>query len=1634
MEDQKNEINNEIKKFSIDENDLLYIGKYLDGEKSDIAEIQGNSLYYYFSGEDIYNEKRTKLKNGKDYITLINIIKEYIKANKDFIFLYLEKEEIDLIKILFNGYLSFKKDFLDKTDDILKTIKNTLPSFLSYDLFYIIYNKLSKIYRRFNLVEDKEDLFDKFCNTFDLWKLVNNIYIINHDYFCLLGKNVLVLTNLITKDKYGFKRVSVFIDFEGDFCNMKGADIDLINIYYKAIGSKVLKYEDIKKEKEKSIKDLLIIVEENSIEYIINKEYDKLNSNNNNKFIQGIKLNLESPDKFGKIEILKNYIGKIKKISIEIQFKHKKIPQHKYEIFPNKNSEQYEIKLLEGKEGIVNLNFERKNKEDLIKCKIFNEELFRDINYYGGMECFIPIIKIIKYLITTFKEKEDKIQKLIETLIDIIKQIIKFVFYSEKNFQNFKKIIVPLIAALAEINHAIPPNMKNNIYSNYVFTILYIIIISSYMPFAVKKSYLKVTELYNINKLNLNFDKAIIDVNELWYYSYEWYASMITIMIEFILLSFNDVNKVPNVLTNQLLLLLKKIEGNKNKDLEEIKIRISNYIKTSILNLNYITKLENKENNLFKNIENIKNIKEHFIKNLFNNENNLKLILLMMRVLFNFKNMRIYFYQFEEEKNVELTEEQKKKMDCYNNIFENYFNNFAKIPNLPYNPLQKLLIKAAFKNYGGQQDYLSIIFPFLSKEDFKMEAELTLSELIDFHGNYHRLMKNLFIFNKLWSNKKLFFNEEDKKKHLKYKSINYYTKNFLRPFLFPYLDYKNFYPKFTKFEIKKDFYMEEENTDDYNFNLDCPELDEFNYNFEEELFKIFKIYKENITDYDVCLVKRTTHVKGKLIILNDNQSLIKKIVFYSYPPNISKNKPCCNNPFKQKSDDKSSKLCFGALFDCPEKYMNMKITIDIKDIRMVLRKIYFYRRTAVEIYTKNKSYFLNFSAPDFSKNDCDKFIQALGNLKSEFSPIKIVTETNIEYIGYSRQFESLINMNKDNDKKSDISDSKKEGNKFLLALFDHWNTNSDENEFSTLDLLIYLNLLSNRSYNDLFQYPVFPLLFFYNKVKDNGFNIIKRKLDKHIGFQDVTEKSKIRHDMITATFVSSKSDYEQYEQKVGVPEPSYFLTHFSNNFYTSNYMVRIFPYNLIAIELQGDGFDVPNRLFFSIEESFYNISYLNTDLRELIPEFFYFPEIFLNINKINFHERNDGIRVDDVEFPKNMDNIDQEKEINTNSNDKYENTDYFRAFKFVEKMRNLLESKTNEIIPWINLIFGTNQKYNKKKEGDLYFRSESYIDYESNFGSLYNNEVNMRSVEFGLIPLQIIFEVDLAKIKVKKSIYDVSFKDYKDNFKKICKDKINPKAEKGKKEKNVNKNEIFINKNVNEIGKKLYLIVTSDKVKKEMLKEKNNKNNNNISQVNTSIFLDDSLYISYIYENDNIKIIGYKTGKIEFYQISEKGQLDLVSEFYDHKGEIIHINYNKRLNMICSSSKDGFLNVYSLPNKLITTIKHPKKNNNFGLVFLASNPFPCIIVLDNDIMNIHSYSINGFKIKTENIYDMLKIYKGEKLDIYICSDFNENGGTFKDRLILAISNKKGKEGLSECHLFRVPFFQEEEKSLDIKNK
>ena len=52
--------------------------------------------------------------------------------------------------------------------------------------------------------------------------------------------------------------------------------------------------------------------------------------------------------------------------------------------------------------------------------------------------------------------------------------------------------------------------------------------------------------------------------------------------------------------------------------------------------------------------------------------------------------------------------------------------------------------------------------------------------------------------------------------------------------------------------------------------------------------------------------------------------------------------------------------------------------------------------------------------------------------------------------------------------------------------------------------------------------------------------------------------------------------------------------------------------------MQNGKFDIPDRLFYSISDSYHCATEDLSDVRELCPEFYTIPEIFLNIDKINF--------------------------------------------------------------------------------------------------------------------------------------------------------------------------------------------------------------------------------------------------------------------------------------------------------------------------------------------------------------------------------------------------------------------------------
>ena len=67
---------------------------------------------------------------------------------------------------------------------------------------------------------------------------------------------------------------------------------------------------------------------------------------------------------------------------------------------------------------------------------------------------------------------------------------------------------------------------------------------------------------------------------------------------------------------------------------------------------------------------------------------------------------------------------------------------------------------------------------YMKKWIFTSNAEIQINEFIDYKNQFRKLMKEQFMFNNLWSNKKLFYDKETRRNQLKFKMKNYYTWNY----------------------------------------------------------------------------------------------------------------------------------------------------------------------------------------------------------------------------------------------------------------------------------------------------------------------------------------------------------------------------------------------------------------------------------------------------------------------------------------------------------------------------------------------------------------------------------------------------------------------------------------------------------------------------------------------------------------------------------------------------------------------------------------------------------------------------------------------------------------------------------------
>jgi len=1251
-------------------------------------------------------------------------------------------------------------------------------------------------------------------------------------------------------------------------------------------------------------------------------------------------------------------------------------------------------------------NWSNKSKKNTKINKSNNDE-YKDIceiEYFGGFDCFIPLFKIIKYIIAILGDLKSKYQnnenenkenlelvnyylgKSLSWIKDIFNTIINLIFLSESNYSYFSKIVIPLIGALYEIAYSLPNDYKIKIFNETIAYAFFIIIINYEGPNNALNMYQQLFDNFNLDNFSSLQESIIINLEEINTKNIYWHFLIILNILEFInLIPLKNNKEITLLLIDKLKILYdlnKKYNKKDNISSEEYEFLIT------LLKGDKKGDIEKKISKISKD-----SIKKEFF---------LKILISLIKEYLNVQ-------RFLKNNNIKFNEN-----SSFNNLPETLKNYTSKMNE------QKVLteeiqkeIKKEFKNYYHDIQIIEYIFPFLKEEDFITQGEALMNELVDYQGQYHHLMKELFVFNRLWSNKKLFFKDTLEKRELpniKYKNINYYTKNFQRPIIYPILDYKYRYPEFSKCKIEEGFYNIRDTEDDYNFDLKCQQLDKLIEEYNKKIFKKIQSLSE-IEKYKACLVKQNYHIKGNLFIVKTHSKLI--IYFYGYPYNfidLAPDPSTCNKNSNLNNDNKND-LCYGSLFKSPKKEKYKKIIIISNNIRLILKRIYYYRKSAFEIFTQTKSYYFNLSEELILNKIMNLFDS---KFQKSFLPINI-KDNLIGYIKFN------IKSLNDNFKNLEIS------NFDFLDFISNKTSNGEFCEMCIFDIIMLLNLISNRSYIDMYQYPVFPLLNFYDKNE----KYIPRNFEEHIGFQIGSEECKKRKERFEILYKNEMEENDEEEENEGVDEddedklmnqPTYFNTRYSNIVYASNFMVRLFPYSFSCIELQGEGFDNPNRLFFAIKNTFYNISAQQSDLRELIPEFFYLPEMFMNINFINFGERSNGEKVNNVIVPTSFpieknkinnddkmikkdknkikdfhninNNINDEEESQANNESEKNNSNIINEinskildkkekknniidyFIFVDHMKRKLEDLKSNLSHWINIIFGEKQRYRYIKKGKgkgQFFKNESFIDIDKKTFEIYKKQdLIMTSVEFGLVPLQSINnKIILENFKKRKTIYE----------NKIYKNLI------------IRRN--IINYNCD-------------------IKNKKQKKNNNLDKIDEKIWKNNIIPESY-YWNKMLIISFYQDnfGKLRIYENS-----CLIKEVVDHSEKIIDICFNQRLNIFATISLDNLICVYFLPNKLVSVIKNPE-TSNYDKIFISANPFPTIILYGNKNDMLRSYSISGLLIKEKKM--MINHKEGEKTSYNVRPLIDLYGGNFKDRLI--VYNK------DIIIYYSIPFFEEEPEDL-----
>ena len=341
------------------------------------------------------------------------------------------------------------------------------------------------------------------------------------------------------------------------------------------------------------------------------------------------------------------------------------------------------------------------------------------------------------------------------------------------------------------------------------------------------------------------------------------------------------------------------------------------------------------------------------------------------------------------------------------------------------------------------------------------------------------------------------------------------------------------------------------------------------------------------------------------------------------------------------------------------------VVFSLRDITWVLWRAYVHIDQGLEFFLQNgRSYFFFFNG-----NERKRIIQFISGLK--LPNIKIIQK---------REHRHLIED---------------------LKLTETWLSGA----MSTYEYIMFINLFAGRSVNDLSQYPVFPWILkdYTSEVLNIEDPAIYRDLSKPVGALNEQRLMRLKNDVDGCPESYAKCLYR---------------LHYSQAYNVLHFMIRVEPFTTMHIQMQDGRFDNPNRLFKSIARSHYlACDSMTNDYRELIPEFFTFPDFLINADHFDL-----GVEPSDVELPTWADSPDD----------------------FIMKHRMALESDyvASHINEWIDLIFGVKQRGKAAIEANNTFHAFCYSDImteEVRSNPELFDEVRSHAMSFGITPEQVFY-------------------------------------------------------------------------------------------------------------------------------------------------------------------------------------------------------------------------------------------------------------------------------------------------------